>query len=308
MTSEGKRFPLSAAAIAGTLENIVTYPFEFVKTQMQLQVKGSSLYAGADKYAGPMDCVARTLRASGVPGLYNGGKVFFLFAPPRALVRFNTFERLRDTAPSQRLRRQSPGGKRASDLLCGIGAGVADAAICQTPCNQIQVKMVHDMAPKGPRRYRGLMHAVASIKNEFGWWRGFYSGLAPTVAKVSFCAGIRFVGYGELADQLRARPGRSGGADAPIAIWESMAAGGVAGGISAVASQPIDVVRANIMGLDAKRYPSSLACFMSILRGGGVSALYLGIGPRVCRVFAEEGLKFSLFELAERQLCKCFAR
>ena len=42
MTSENKRFPLSAAAIAGTLDNIVTYPIEFVKTQLQLQVRSSA--------------------------------------------------------------------------------------------------------------------------------------------------------------------------------------------------------------------------------------------------------------------------
>ena len=74
MTSEGKRFPLSSAALAGTLENLVTYPFEMVKTQLQLQVKSSGLYAGSDKFAGPLDCFARTLRTTGVLGLYNGGQ------------------------------------------------------------------------------------------------------------------------------------------------------------------------------------------------------------------------------------------
>ena len=166
MTSEGKRFPLSSAALAGTLENLVTYPFEMVKTQLQLQVKSSGLYAGSDKFAGPLDCFARTLRTTGVLGLYNGGQSFFLFSPMRALVRFNTFEQLRDTKASQRLR-QTSHGKRTSDLLCGVGAGVADAVLCQTPSNQIQVKMVHDRAPKGPRRYRSFVHAVAADGAQF---------------------------------------------------------------------------------------------------------------------------------------------
>ena len=87
-----------------------------------------------------------------------------------------------------------------------------------------------------------------------------------------------------------------------------MLAGGVAGAVSAVASQPIDVVRANVMGLDAGRYSSSLACAAAIVRGGGLAALFLGVGPRVCRVFVEEGLKFSLFEAAERQLCRLFPK
>jgi solute carrier family 25 citrate transporter 1 len=215
MTSENKRFPLSAAAIAGTLENIVTYPIEFVKTQLQLQVRSSALYAGTATYTSPLDVFVRTLRTSGIPGVYNGGAAFFLFAPPRAVVRFSTFETLRDTGPSQRLR-QTPGGKRLSDLGCGVLAGVADGALCQTPMNAIQVKMVHDAAPKGPHQYRNLAHAVTQIWAQFGLYHGFFSGIAPTVAKVSFCAGIRFVGYGELSQLLRSRDGRQGGPSAPV--------------------------------------------------------------------------------------------
>ena len=128
------------------------------------------------------------------------------------------------------------------------------------------------------------------------------------LAKVSFCAGIRFVLYGEFVERLRARSDRPGAHGAPVALWESMAAGGLAGAVSAVASQPIDVVRANMMGLDAKQYASSLSCAGAILRGGGVPALFLGVGPRVCRVFVEEALKFSLFEVCETELCRLFPR
>eukprot|EP00964_Phaeocystis_antarctica_P123132 scaffold86790_cov73-Phaeocystis_antarctica.AAC.4 len=56
-----------------------------------------------------------------------------------------------------------------------------------------------------------------------------------------------------------------------------MAAGGLAGAVSAVLSQPIDVVRANMMGLDTARYTSSLSCATAIARGGGVRALFLGL-------------------------------
>ena len=48
-------------------------------------------------------------------------------------------------------------------------------------------------------------------------------------------------------------------------MWESLLAGGVAGGISVVLSQPIDVVRANMMSLDAKGYTSSLMCARAIV-------------------------------------------
>ena len=62
------------------------------------------------------------------------------------------------------------------------------------------------------------------------------------------------------------------------------------------------MVRANMMGLDAKRYSSSVHCGLAILRGGGVGALFLGLAPRVGRVFVEIGLTFTLFEQISRTL------
>ena len=50
-------------------------------------------------------------------------------------------------------------------------------------------------------------------------------------------------------------------------------------------TQPIDTVKANMMGLEASRFKSSFACAADIVRAGGVSALMNGIGPRVVRVF-----------------------
>jgi hypothetical protein len=38
-----------------------------------------------------------------------------------------------------------------------------------------------------------------------------------------------------------------------VTVGESLLAGGIAGAVSAVLSQPADVVRANMMSLDAKR-------------------------------------------------------
>jgi len=41
-STEKPRFPVLAGWIAGSLEIVVTYPLEFVKTQLQLQVTSSA--------------------------------------------------------------------------------------------------------------------------------------------------------------------------------------------------------------------------------------------------------------------------
>ena len=294
------RHPVLAGWIAGSLEIVVTYPVEYVKTQLQLQVASSALYQPETRYTSSVDCATRTVRTHGFLGLYSGGASWLAAAGPRAAVRFGIFEALTHSSLGVAVRERY--GGTASDLAAGLISGAAEAAAVQTPNQAIQVKMVHDQSPQGPKQYRSLLHATTSIYREFGVVNGFLTGMTPTVLKVSLCNAIRFAGFRQLADALRARPGRAGGPDAPLRPAETMAAGGVAGAASAVVSQPIDVVRANMMGLDAKRYASSAACTAAILRGGGVGALFLGLAPRVGRVFIEIGLTFTLFEQVSRAL------
>ena len=46
--------------------------------------------------------------------------------------------------------------------------GVVEAVLCQTPNQNIQIKMVHDQAPGGPQRYRHLIHAVRHMGHPRG--------------------------------------------------------------------------------------------------------------------------------------------
>lgn len=64
-----------------------------------------------------------------------------------------------------RVRRRWGGGAASSKhgTVCSVcldPLGVVEAVFCQTPNQNIQIKMVHDQAPGGPQRYRNLLHAV----------------------------------------------------------------------------------------------------------------------------------------------------
>ena len=87
---------------------------------------------------------------------------------------------------------------------------------------------------------------------------------------------------------------------------ESFGTGAVAGAISAVISQPVDTVKANMMGIDGGRYRSAVHCTTELVRAGGFRVLMNGVGPRVCRVFVEVGLQFSLYEYVGRALDRAF--
>ena len=154
------------------------------------------MYAGSHgAFRGPMHCATTTLRERGIIGLYRGGASWVLFAGPRSAVRFGTF----DTLTTLSAQRDLPArlGPSAVDTANGFMAGIVEAALCQTPNQVIAIKMVHDAAPRGPKRYQGLVHAMQCIAQEHGL-RGFFQGMGPAVLKGAVTNSIRFFGYGWL--------------------------------------------------------------------------------------------------------------
>eukprot|EP00967_Tisochrysis_lutea_P092057 scaffold132507_cov30-Tisochrysis_lutea.AAC.3 len=295
MSPPPQRHPVTAGWLAGTFEIVFTYPLEYIKTQLQLQQRASHLYAGASSggYSGAVHCFSRTVRERGVLGLYRGGSAWVVFAGPRSAVRFATFQQLSTSAHAHGY------SGSGADTVCGFFAGVAEAALCQTPNQAIAIKMVHDQAPNGPNRFKSFAHAVRCIHAEDGIWRGFFCGITPAVTKGAVTNCIRFFGYGAIT---RAMKSQQPPEDRTLQPWQTMLAGGVAGAVSAVVSQPIDTVKANMMGLEAKHFDSSLGCMKELVRAGGVRCLFNGVGPRATRVFVEVGLQFTMFDLIGRKL------
>lgn len=163
---------------------------------------------------------------------------------------------------------------------------VVEAALCQTPNQVLAIKLIHDQSPRGPKQYTGLLHVSRHILSESGVG-GFFQGLAPAVAKGAATNAIRFLGFGELKRAMQGPPSPDGTPPPPLTPWQALLAGGTAGAVSAVLTQPIDTIKANMMGLEAARFSSSWACAADLVRAGGFGALMNGVGPRVVRVFIE---------------------
>jgi solute carrier family 25 citrate transporter 1 len=56
-----------AGGVSGGIEICITYPTEYVKTQIQLDQRSAK-----PRYHGIMDCVRQTVHKNGVLGLYRG--------------------------------------------------------------------------------------------------------------------------------------------------------------------------------------------------------------------------------------------
>lgn len=72
--------------------------------------------------------------------------------------------------------------------------------------------------------------------------------------------------------------------------------GGLAGAASVYANTPVDVVKTNMQGLEAKKYKGAMDCFLTIFKNEGIRGLYKGTVPRLSRVVLDVALTFTLFE------------
>lgn len=76
-------FVLSLGGITGGIEICITFPTEYVKTQLQLDEKGDK-----KKYNGIADCVKKTVKGHGFFGLYRGLSVLLYGSIPKSAVRW----------------------------------------------------------------------------------------------------------------------------------------------------------------------------------------------------------------------------
>eukprot|EP01083_Nonionella_stella_P214015 771389_1 len=134
-----------AGGISGGIEIMITYPTEYVKTQMQL-------YENVAR-AGPVQCVRDTIRGHGVLGLYRGLSCLLFFSVPKTSARFFAYESLKS-----KLEDDHGHMSAGRTLLCGFGTGVFEALTVVTPMETIKVKLIHDQLsrPHAERHYRGF--------------------------------------------------------------------------------------------------------------------------------------------------------
>lgn len=126
--------PIFTGSIVGILEIAVTFPFEYVKRQLQLQQQSSALARAAPvHFAGPFHCAHYTIHTQGLRGLYVGFSPFFVFSGPKSAMRWGSFEALSSIAGTSGLHGRD---RVATDTACGFVAGLIEAALGQTP-NQV---------------------------------------------------------------------------------------------------------------------------------------------------------------------------
>lgn len=146
-----------AGGIAGGIEICITYPTEYVKTQLQLEER-----AVAPRFSGPMNCASVTMKEHGFFGLYRGLPSLLIGSIPKSAIRFLGFEQFKKFLVNEE-GTLSP----RNTFLAGLGAGVVEAIVVVCPMETIKVKFIHDQSQALPR-YKGFVHGITTIVRQEG--------------------------------------------------------------------------------------------------------------------------------------------
>eukprot|EP00442_Polarella_glacialis_P012068 CAMPEP_0115152384 /NCGR_PEP_ID=MMETSP0227-20121206/66132_1 /TAXON_ID=89957 /ORGANISM="Polarella glacialis, Strain CCMP 1383" /LENGTH=259 /DNA_ID=CAMNT_0002562989 /DNA_START=51 /DNA_END=830 /DNA_ORIENTATION=- len=156
-------------ATGGTMV-VLSYPLEYVKTQMQLQSKT------APQYTGMADCAKQTISKHGFAGLYKGASVRVVGAGCQQMCRWGAYTKI-----SSFFREDSGKISVIGNTLSGMGAGVCEAIIAVTPVETIKTRVNDDMR-RGTNQYKGSGDAIVKIIKSEGPI-GLYRGCLPTILK-----------------------------------------------------------------------------------------------------------------------------
>jgi len=268
--------------LTGTIEAIICYPTELIKTTLQLQSKVNP------QYNGMVDCAVKVVKTNGFMGLYSGSLPLILGSSFKQSARWGAY-----TAVSDRLKDEKGKLSVTSNVFAGACAGASEAILAVTPMETIKTR-VADAQRKGTP-YKGSLDATVRIVKAEGLG-GIYRGVVPTILKQSTNQMVRFPFQSFFMDMLvgddvqkRKNPLING------------LAGALAGGASVIVTMPQDTVKTRMQGEDAKKlYKGTVDCFLKILKNEGPAFFFAGTVPRLVRVSLDVGITFTIYPLLSK--------
>jgi len=262
-----------AGGAAGAIEICITFPTEYVKTQLQ---------SFPNKYRSLGHVVTSTIREFGPRGLYRGLTPLVIGSTPKTAVRFFTYESTKNYFyPNKEL---AP----LQHLYCGLAAGVSEAVFAVCPMETIKVRVIN--APKG--QYKGTFDGVSQIVRAEGPG-GIYRGLSATIMKQGSNQAIRFTTFAKIQALIKSDDDDK---HSVIQVFKSLFAGGAAGATSVLLNTPVDVIKTKLQGPEAKKlYTGVFDCCKKTYISGGIPGFYKGTLARLTRVVADVAIVMTLY-------------
>ncbi|KAI4240094.1 MAG: hypothetical protein L6R40_005333 [Gallowayella cf. fulva] len=256
-----------AGGVAGGVEAIATYPFEFAKTRVQLRNQSN-----VPSPKNPFLVVGEVFRREGYRALYKGCSTLVVGSVAKDGVRFLSFDAIKKSFADPETGVMSP----LRNLLAGMCTGVVASTFAVTPTERIKTALIDDA--RNAKRFQSSLHAVRLIYQEYGFM-GMYHGYAGTTLKQAGATAFRMGTYNILKDYEKTHT--------------NFANGAVAGTVTTYATQPFDTVKTRSQ---SAKGASTVDAFRSILADEGVRGFWRGTTMRLGRTIFSGGILFTVYE------------
>ncbi|CAE8595519.1 unnamed protein product [Polarella glacialis] len=272
--------------LTGGTQASLTYPTEYIKTQLQLQSKAKP------EYNGIMDCAKKTVDQHGIKGLYRGAGVRIIGAGFQQMFRWGAYTNLTQMFRDEKTGQLSP----LNNMMCGLGAGICEAVCAVTPVETVKTRVTDDQR-RGTGKYKGSADAIVKILKEEGPM-GLYRGAFPTILKQGTNQAVRMPLQVQIFTVIAM--GDSTKKQSPL---YNGAAGFLAGCGSVLLTQPQDCVKSRMQSESAKElYKGTMDCAMQMMKNEGPAAFFAGSVPRCVQVGLTSGISFALFPVISKLL------
>ncbi|KAI9797242.1 MAG: Fe(2+) transporter [Candelina submexicana] len=272
---------LAAGAFAGVAEHTVMYPFDAIKTRMQvLNPSPSAVYTGISN-------AARQISSTeGILSLWRGISSVVIGAGPAHAVYFATYEAVK----------QAMGGNKGNEhhplaaATSGACATIASDAL-MNPFDVIKQRMqVHGSV------YRNITQCARSVFRNEGF-RAFYVSYPTTLCMTVPFTAIQFTAYESLSKVFN-----------PSKKYDPathIAAGGLAGAFAAGLTTPLDVIktllqtRGTARDLEIRKAKGLWEAAKIIKRRDGARGFFRGLRPRVITTMPSTAICWASYEMAK---------
>jgi len=161
---------LTSGGLAGAAANTICYPFDFARTRL-----ASDLKKGGGQFKGIGDCIATTVRAQGITGLYTGWSVTVAGAFVYRAGQLGLFKQIQDLNPYK----HDKGTIGAVSAFVSVTAARTAIMPFNYPFDTVRRRMMlQSEKPVSELLYKGSVDCFTKVLAKEGL-RGMYKGMVP---------------------------------------------------------------------------------------------------------------------------------
>lgn len=284
-----------AGTAGGVCLVLAGYPMDTIKVRLQTSALQSSAAVHGPVFAGPLDCVIRTVRNEGIRGLYKGVSSPLGGVPWMYTISFGSW------GMAQKMLEEAPNAQlslfRVS--LAGAISGIATTVVT-TPVELLKIRLQTQYESGAGTKYRGLWDCAVKTTREEGVRRGLFKGFGATLLR-DIPGSASWYGFYEASRRAFVPPG---GTVADISVAAQLFSGGIAGVGAWSLCLWADQIKSRIQHDHQGKYSGIIDCFKQTVAEGGFRTLYRGISPVLVRAFVADAACFFGYEVAAKFLKK----